>query len=238
VPSFTPPPFFDESSEEFSLFNEDEEAELSLECQHKKKECDETILHPSCSSSSVVSSSVDLPVPCGDRHRRRRITFDECINVREIRHVVDLMLEEDGTSTTESPTIAMIVTELKSQLWFQPSDFDAIRRKAYDLIDLVERKGGTVQNFAPSRKPYIRGLESLLHQNAVERHQMHNALLTAVLNEQTHQYSQHGRIMDTVALADCSVQLSQSSLVEAQRVAQLDAKAMKTPMLRKKRSTQ
>jgi hypothetical protein len=133
------------------------------------------------------------------------------------------------------------VTELKSQLWFQSCDFDAIRRKAFDLIDLVERRGGgNIQNFAPSRnKPYIRGLESLLHHNAVERHEIQDALLTAVLKEQCHQYSQHGGIVDIVALAECSLQLSHSSLVEAQLVAQKDATAIipKTrPILRTKKN--
>jgi hypothetical protein len=245
VPSFDPPPFLDERSDEF-LFHEDEdeEAELLLsppqEFHNDEKECDVATTIHTLSSCSVVSLSCpDLPV------RRRRVSFDECIHIREIRHVIDLMLEEeeeeedDDTSTTPPPpptttptttTTVELVIKLKSQLWFQSCDFDAIRQKAFDLIDLVERKGGTVQNFAPSRnKPYIRGLESLLHPAAVQRHAIQDALWTAVLKEQYHQYHQHGRIVDTVALAECSLQLSQSSLIEAQLVAQKDAKAVIHP---------
>ena len=156
----------------------------------------------------------------GKVKRRTSIGFDSQVNVRQVIPAVELAL----SPTIKSPSSEeMKSKKTKSQLWFQQDEYQKMKQKSFDLIDLVDRKGG-IDQFNNGKKPCIRGLESLLNNNGLSKEIAKEQAWESVLEEQYEQRSR-GRF-DEEVIKDQYMQFgnTEQSQKMAQHRAQQDAK--------------
>ena len=130
--------------------------------------------------------------------RRTSISFKEKIRVKEVTPVRYLVDEPE-------------------QLWFQPEEYDRIRKKVVQLVR-KEENGTHLQN---SKKCCMRGLEGLLQDNLSRKSQARNNNWDSVLNEQYEQ--RNSNKYDDVDIGNVSKFSTLSNQREAANRAKQDA---------------
>ena len=130
--------------------------------------------------------------------RRTSISFDENVTVKNVQPVASL---------TKNP----------EKLWFQDNEFDKMKEKAFAIIDMVESG-----ELPPERqsKLCVRGLESLLRENQLNKRELRYKAWDSVLDEQD--YQMDNGTFEEKAMADAYKLTTMASRVEAQRRAKQD----------------